>query len=59
MKTINLRTTENTVIVHARTQDGVLIDVNISYDILDVIWDRDKGTLTLKVRDELRRNDRQ
>ena len=51
MKTINLRTTENTVTVHARTQDGELIDVSISYDILDVVWDRDKGTLTLRVKD--------
>ena len=46
-----MRTTENTVIVHTRTPDGVLIDVNISYDVLDVIWDREKGTLTLRVKD--------
>ncbi len=36
------------IIIHAKDLNGVPTDVTISYDLLDITWDRDKGTLTLK-----------
>jgi len=39
---------QNTITIHARESNGTPVDVNISYDIFDIIWDRNSGTLTLK-----------
>jgi hypothetical protein len=42
---------DNIVIIHAQTEDGTPVDVTVSYDALDVIWNRDKGTLILRVKE--------
>lgn len=38
----------NAIIIHAKEANGTLVDVQIAYDLFDIIWDRDLGTLTLK-----------
>lgn len=42
---------KESVIVHAQYENGKEIDVNISYDALFVVWNPEKGTLTLKLRE--------